>query len=412
MSSAIRRLRGGQYPPQIWLLFWGSLVSMTGQSLVWPFLTIHIRQQLEVPLTQITLLFTLQSVASMAATAAFGPAVDRFGRKWAMVAAPILSSATLIAMSSAASLGLWAALLPLYAIAGVLFRLGSNAMIADLVAPEQRAEAYALMRMAFNVGIAVGPAVGGFLIAISYAISFYIAAGVQILLAGFILLAIQETLPTAPTAGSEEKQSRGGYGPLLRDRPFLSLWGVYLLIEVASSIVFVLLAVYVKEQYAIPESEYGFILGTNATMVVLFQYAVTRLTRRHAPLPVMALSGLFYAMGMVSFALGRSFLAFWVGMVIMTVGELMLAPTATALVANLAPPDMRGRYMGVYGLSFRVGSGIGPVIGGFLSDTLAPAAPWYFGMTACLLAAGGFLLMARSHIFRPAEAVPTTANRT
>jgi MFS family permease len=77
------------------------------------------------------------------------------------------------------------------------------------------------------------------------------------------------------------------------------------------------------------------------------------------------------------------------------VGELLLVPTATALVANIAPPEMRARYIGVFSLSFRVAAGIGPVLGGLLSDHLAPVATWYGGMAVCLAAAGGFFALAR-----------------
>ena len=83
----------------------------------------------------------------------------------------------------------------------------------------------------------------------------------------------------------------------------------------------------------------------------------------------------------------------------MTFGELLVVPTATALVANIAPAAMRARYMGVFSLSFRVGSGIGPVVGGVLSDQIAPAATWYGGMVFCLVAAAGFTLMLRRKAF-------------
>jgi MFS family permease len=397
LKQLLSRFTGGeQYPRQIWILFWGSLISMTGQSLVWPFLTIYIRQQLDVSLTQVTFLFTLQSIASMVATAAAGPAVDRFGRKGAMILSPIISAAMLIAMTQANSLVMWGALLMVYASAGVVFRLGANAMVADMIPPEDRVGAYALMRMGFNVGIAIGPTIGGFLIAISYSFSFLIAAAVQFGLGLTIIGLIQETLPDQNEAsGLNPQQNSGGFGPLLRDGAFMSFWSIYLLVEMAASLVFTLLSVYVKEQYQIPESQFGFIIGTNATMVVLFQYAVTRVTKRHRPLPVMAVSAVFYGAGMAIYALSQSFWGFWLGMVVMTTGELILSPTATALVADLAPPDMRGRYMGVYGLSYRVGGGIGPVMGGWLSDTFFPAATWYFGMVSCLLGAAGFTLMAR-----------------
>lgn len=396
MTNSFIRLFPTGYPRQMWVLFWGSLISIMGQSLVWPFLTIHIRQQLDVPLTQITFLFTLQSLATVLATTAAGPAVDRFGRKWIMVIGPIFSGITQIAMAGADSYLSWALLLMLYAASGITFMLGSRSMIADMVPPEQRTEAYALLRTGANVGIAVGPAVGGFIITQSYAISFYVAASVQIMLGVVTIFLIRETLTDDIRAENDRHGSHEqGYAPLFRDSTFMSFWGVYLLIEVAASLVFTLLAVYVKEQFSIPESQFGFIIGTNAMMVVLFQYAVTKVTRRYRPLGVMALGALFYAGGMAVFAVGQAFAAFLVGMIVMTIGELLVAPTSTALVADLAPPDMRGRYMGVYGLSYRIGGGVGPVAGGWLNDNVFPAATWLFGMVSSLLSVGGFLWLRR-----------------
>jgi len=392
----------------MWILFWGSLISTTGQSLVWPFLTIHIRQQLGVPLTQITLLFTLQSLGTMAATAILGPAVDRFGRKWVMVLGPLLSAGTQIMMTGADTYLAWAVLLVLYASAGVGFTLGSQAMIADVIPPAQRTETYALMRVAANAGIAIGPTIGGFIISLSYTISFLAAAAIQIGLGLTALFLLRETLTDEirQRQDADHGAARGadrGYGPLFRDGAFMSFWSVYLLLELAPALVFTLLSVYVKEQYGIPENQYGFIVGTNAVIVVVFQYTVTRITRRHRPLGVMAVSALFYAAGLAIFATGQVFLAFWLGIVIMSIGELIIAPTATTLVAALSPPDMRGRYMGVFGLSYRIGNGIGPVIAGWLGDRFMPAAIWYFGTAASLLAAGGFAWLSRGRVARQAE---------
>ncbi len=407
MSNRLRTLLPGGYPRQMWILFWGTLISIMGQSLVWPFLTIYIRQQLDISLTNITLLFTLQSIGTVVATTLIAPLVDRIGRKWIMVAGPLAAAVIQIFMISANSYLTWGVLLIAQASAGLCFSLGSQAMIADMIPTERRTEAYALMRMASNTGIAVGPAVGGFIIGRSYAISFAIAATVQLGLALTTFFLVRETLTDAIRERSAtERDSGKGYGPVLRDRGFMSFWGVFLLVELASSMVFTLLAVYVKEQYAIPENRYGFIIGTNAAMVVLFQYLVTRITRRLPPLRVMAVGALFYAASMAIMAAGQAFWGFWLGIVVMTLGELLVMPTSSALVAALAPTHMRGRYMGIFGLSYRVSGGIGPVIGGWLSDNFFPAAMWLFGMVAALLSAAGFAVLNRRTPEQPQPADP------
>ena len=162
---------------------------------------------------------------------------------------------------------------------------------------------------------------------------------------------------------------------------------------VPASIIMVLLPVYAKEQYGVIESQYGFIMAANAAMVVFFQYPVTQITKRYPHLPVLAVGTLLYGLGVGSVALGRGFVAFLISMIVTTLGELVMVPTGTALAANLSPLDMRGRYMGVYGLTWSLAFGIGPVLGGLLNDNLAPVAIWYGALVVGLLATAGFVLL-------------------
>jgi len=111
--------------------------------------------------------------------------------------------------------------------------------------------------------------------------------------------------------------------------------------------------------------------------------------------PLLAAGSLFYALGVGSVALGRSFPTFLFSMVLLTLGEMLMIPTATTLTANLAPPTARGRYMSVYGLTWGIGFGVGPVIGGLLHDRVGPAAIWWGGAGMALLAVLGFLGLAR-----------------
>ncbi len=391
----IQRLRqvATDYPRSFWLLFWGTLINASGSSMVWPFLTIYLRQRLEIPLTTVALLLTVHSIASVAATSVTGPAVDRFGRKIAMLLSLSISCAIMLGMSAAAAIGPWILLMVASGTFGPLYRVGADAMVADLIPPERRPGAYALLRMISNLGVAIGPSVGGFVAAASYQIAFFTAAAANLTFAKLILIFIRETAPSR--GDSSRTRAERGYGPVLRDRPFLAFCGVYSLASMSYSLLMVLLPVYGKENFGVGESQYGFIMATNALMVVLFQYAVTRRTSRHPHLPVLALGSLFYGVGVGSVALGRSFPAFLASMVLLTVGELIMIPTSTTFTANMAPPEMRGRYMGLYALTWGVGIGIGPVLGGYLNDHLAPVAIWYFGLALGLIAAVGFLLLQR-----------------
>ncbi len=394
------------YPRQFWLLFWGTLIDRIGGSMVWPFMTIYMRQRLGVSLTTVTLLFTLNSAVSLVATSVAGPVVDRFGRKGVMVLGLAASGARWVAMSVAGTLEVWVILTLIDGVFSPLYRIGGDAMVADLVEPERRIEAYALLRMIANLGVAIGPAIGGFVTVVSYALAFYSAALANAIFAALILFFAYETVPQL-AGTSAAAHADGGYGHILGDRPFLAFCGVYTLAGMAYSLMMVLLAVYVKENFGVPENQYGFIMATNALMVVLLQFATTQITKHYHPLPVLAIGSLFYAVGVGSVALGWNFPTFLLSMVILTIGEMIMIPTSTTLTANLAPPDMRGRYMSVYGLTWGIGFGIGPVIGGFLNDNLAPVAAWYGGLAMGLAAAVGFVWLAR--VLRVRESTPANA---
>ena len=98
------------------------------------------------------------------------------------------------------------------------------------------------------------------------------------------------------------------------------------------------------------------------------------------------------AVGGVAFS--QTFLGFWSVMVFMTIGELIIMPTSSTYIANLAPADMRGRYMGLYGFSWSLAGMVAPVLGGYLSDNLNPRAPWLVGAGIGLLATLTFIYSA------------------
>jgi MFS family permease len=122
---------------------------------------------------------------------------------------------------------------------------------------------------------------------------------------------------------------------------------------------------------------YGFIPATNAIMVVALQLFVTKQTKKQRPIQMVALGAFFYGLAAMIIGFGSGFWMFWLAMVVMTTGELIMVPTATTLSANLAPADKRGRYMSIHGMTWGLASGIGPLTGGILSDTLSPHAPWF-----------------------------------
>lgn len=368
----------------------------TGSSMIWPFLMIYVSEKLSLPLSTVASLLTLNATMGLAMSFIAGPVTDRVGRKWVIVVSLAVNGIVNIFMSRAASLPAFAVLMTLTGAFNPLYRVGADAMMADLVPPDQRIDAYSLLRLSNNLGVALGPAIGGFIAGASYTAAFFCAAAGMLIYSFLVLVLAVETLPPeAARLARQKAEPLGGYGTILRDRRFIPFVGAFTLTQIASAMVWTLLSVYTKVNYHLPEAMYGFIPTTNALMVVFLQIAVTHVSKRHPPLKALAVGSLFYALGVGSIVLGRGFWGFWVSMVVITMGELIMVPTASTRAANLAPADMRGRYMSIYGLTWGVASGIGPVLGGFLNDTISPVSIWYGGMIIGLVSTLSFVIISR-----------------
>ena len=396
MLNKIASLRA-LYPNQYWLLFWGMLFSTIGASMIWPFLMVYASERLQLPMTQTASLITINSIASLIMTFVAGQITDIAGRKIVMVVSLITNAILYTLLSHANTYASFAVLMGLLGASNPLYRVGANAMLADLIPPDKRADGYSLIRMSDNAGVAIGPSIGGFLAAASQFLAFYIAGAALLLYGLLILLFARETLPKKTGSTTIDTVTKDGYGRILRDTPFMTVVLNSTLGLITAAFIWVLLPVYATQELGIPKQLYGFIPATNAAMVVLMQVAITQWTKHRPPLRMMSLSMVFYALGVGSVVLGKGFWGVWVSMIIITFGELIIAPTSSTFVANIAPETMRGRYMSIYSLTWSMSIGLGPIIGGLLNDNLGPPYIWIGGLFIGLISMALFFVI--EHMF-------------
>lgn len=371
------------YPPQYWLVAFGVLISSIGSSMIWPFQIIYISNTLNQPLSSIATLITISSLTGMLVSFAGGSITDRLGRRPIMIAALLVHGLGFVLMSLAGSYAAFLIPMTLMGAAMPFYAIGSDAMMADMIAPEKRVNAYAILRMINNAGIAIGPAIGGVVIAaLSYTYAFYGAALGMFIFSVLLILFSRETLvrSTLPTPSAVQKERLGGYERVFQDRGFVAFVAAVTLGMIAPLLMWTLLAVYTNRYYGIPEDMYRWLPITNALMCVFVQYPVTFVTRRYPAGIIATLGMLVYALGVGSVALMTDFTGFLASMVIITFGELILIPTASKYVADIAPEDLRGRYMSLYWLTWGLARALAPIIGGFLHDQIGPQAIWWGGL--------------------------------
>lgn len=394
-----------EYPRQFWLMIAGIVISTAGGSMIWPFMLIYASAKLNLPLSTVATLISINAGTGLFASFLAGSLADKIGRKAVMVFSLALNGIAYFFMMRAETYPQFVTLMVFIGLSNPLYQVGADAMLADMIPSEKRTDAYAINRIANNAAFGIGPAVGGFLAGRDYNLAF-IGAGAGFIVYSLLLLFLaRETLDKT---FSKDKASRPadqppaaeGYLRVFRDKGYMAFVALVAIGLTAPSMLWILMPVYAKTNFGIPEALYGWIPTTNAMMCVFVQYSITSVTRRYRTLPVMAAGMFVYAIGVGSVALMSNFWGFWISMVILTFGELTIVPTASKYVADIAPADMRGRYMSMYWFGWGLARTCAPLIGGFLNDNLFPQAIWIGGITIGLVSAFGLILLNRLTKFR------------
>jgi len=153
------------------------------------------------------------------------------------------------------------------------------------------------------------------------------------------------------------------------------------------------LAVFLRDVHSVSLQGFGAIMSLNASMVVLFQFTITRRYAKYPELAVITVGALLNAIGFALYGFVATYGLFLVAMAIITIGEMLWAPISQSIVARLAPDDMRGRYMAFYGFSWAIPFAIGPLLAGLVIDNYDPNWVWYAGGFLGLISAAMFGVM-------------------
>ena len=397
-----------EYPRTFWSLVGVSFVDALGGFILFPFFALYITKRFSVGMTQVGVLFAVFSLSSFVGSTLGGALADRMGRKGIAIFSMVANSLAAIAMGLVDSLQ---AFFVLALLVGIFTDMGGparQAMIADLLPERQRGQGFGIMRVAANVAAAIGPAIGGFIAGHSYLALFLLDAAISLIVAGLFFVAIPETKPAPhPDAVHETMgQTFQGYGRVLRDRIFMAFTLACMLMVFTYQNMNTTMGVYLRDTHGIPEAGYGFIISVNATMVVLLQFWVTRRTEKYPPMLVMALGTALYAIGFALYGFVTTYALFVLAMVVITIGEMITIPTSQAVTARLAPEDMRGRYMAIFGYSWGIPFAFGPYLAGLIMDNADPRLLWYAAGLVGLLAVAGFGWLHRTAEPAPAAIKP------
>jgi len=378
-----------EYPRAFWIY----------NVIVFMFFALYLTQKYDIGMATVGILFATFSLSGFVGSALGGAVADRMGRKGVIIASLLLSSLSALGMGFAPTLAIFVAVSVIVGTLGSIGGPAHEAVVADLLPEEKRAEGYGIIRVIFNVAVIIAPPIAGLLVAHSYLTLFIVDAVISIIAAGIVFFALPETKPAAhPDAVPETmKQTFAGYARVFRDTPFVLFIGVTVMMTLVYMNMNTTLGVFLRDYKGLPEIGYGSLLSINAIIVVALQFWVTRKLEKFKPLLMMAVGTLLYAIGFAMYGLVSGMALFIAAMVIITIGEMVVAPFQQSLVASFAPEDMRGRYMAVSGLTWGIAFMIGPYFAGLVLDSANPSMLWLVSGFIGLLATFGFVILNKAH---------------
>jgi MFS family permease len=377
-----------------WWLWTGALLSALA-TFVFPFLALYLAS-LGMPAQRIGLIVALLGAGAVLAGPLAGGIADRFGRR------PVLIGSLSGAALAAAYLGCVKE--PLYLAPGAfLFGLCAmmtfpaiNAIVSDLVPAAEVQRAYGLLYWAQNAGIAVSSLAGALFAEKHWTLLFWIDAGTTLL---FALLVFRRVPESRPEPKPHEEQR--GWMYLLRDRRLTGLLLAHLL--------FVM--VWWQFQFAIPiaiqrqglgAGTFGAILGTNCTLLFTLQPWISKKLAHRDKGQLLAAGSLLAGLGYGAHALCHTTLQYVLAALVWTMGEMLVLPTASAVIAEFAPEDLRGRYQGSLAFAFSVGMTLSPLVSGFVIEHFGLTVLWSGSLVLGVATAVLHLRLAQSRARLPA----------
>jgi MFS family permease len=387
----------------VWLLEAGFFVNAFGTGVAYPFLVIYLHNVRGLSLGTAGLVVAVSGAAGLVSGPLFGRLVDRVGARVTLATALVIGACAYALFPLVHEP--WQAFLVacLVGLSSGSFWPSQSTLLAGLAPPERRHEAYAVQRGMFNLGLGLGGMTGGLIASTAdpgtFTVLFLVDAAATL---GFCAL-----VPFVPDPGlHREPRDHGrpavGYRDVLRDRPFLGLIALNVVFVSAGYTMLELIPVFAKNEAGVSERSIGLVFLASSIALVLFQLPVARLVEGRARMRALAVMPAVWAVAWLVVAAAGAWLeagtaaaVFGLAAVAFAIGECLDGPARVALIADLVPGHLQGRYWALSANSWDIGYIVGPAVGGFVLAT-EPLALWPLAAGVCAGAALATLALERA----------------
>jgi predicted MFS family arabinose efflux permease len=403
-------------PREVWILFVATLVNKAG-SMVLPFFVLYLTRDAGLSVQTASLMVLLYGTGALVAAPVAGRLSDSLGPITIMRGSLLVSGVVLLLFPLARNLSWIVAATLALSVTSEAFRPANLTIMGDLVVPEKRKTAFALNRLAINLGMSVGPALGGFLATIQFHWLF-VVNGACALVAGIILAASR--FPPH-RHGPETRQIEEAVAPHLRlpagahRDPRLLYFLVamfpvgFVFFQHISS-----MPLFMVRDLKLSEAVYGLLFTLNTLLIVFLEVGINTSTAHWPHRRSLALGSALCAIGFGGLAWATDIWQVAATVVVWTFGEMLIFPGMADYLTDIAPAERRGEYMGLSQMMMGLAFAVGPWAGLQVLAIFGGKALWLLMLVLGLAAA---LMMSRlqgstHRVAVGAVPLPTTAPST
>lgn len=378
-----------------WMLAIVMLINRSG-SMVLPFLGVYMTKELGFSQEQTGYVLACFGVGSIIGTTLGGWVTDKIGNYKVQYLSLLGSIPVFIMLPHFTSVTSLALMMLLQSAVSEMFRPANSVAITMYAKPENITRAFSLNRMAVNLGFSIGPAMGGILAAVSYALLFYVNATAAFLAAiVFIyffkgrktnkeLLLEQENIDELSEV--KDVSNKSPY----KDKMFLIYSFFCTLYSIAFLQLLSTLPIFYEKAAGLDEIQIGLILGYSGLLIFLTEMLLVYLAERYFSIRQTIVYGVMIsALGYGMLAFDYGYIAIYASMTILCVSEMLAMPFTSTVTAMRAGSKNKGAYMGVNGLTFAIGFIISPILGTKVATHLGYDVLWLGTAVLVIIAALG-----------------------
>lgn len=408
LKSILKQYKG--LPRGIYIIFLSRIVNNIG-TFVFPMLTLILTQRIGITKDKAGLFITAVALFSAPSILLGGVLVDKIGRKKVLLIFQGLGALVFVTCGFLKTNMILALMLMVAQLISTISMPATDSLLADLTTQENRKEAFSLLYMGNNLGLAIGPILGGLLYN-KHLKWLFIGDGITTICSLILVyLFVEETLQKIPNnvhkkSINHEKVETGNVISVLLKRKNLLFFALILFIYQFSYSQFnFALPLHLGDDFGHRGAKYfGLLAGINAVVVITFTPFLVKVTRKLKPIVIISIGGLLYAIAFGSLGWINKLPLFFISIIIMTFGEICISINTGTYIANHTPSSHRGRINGVLPMIYGAGYAIGPMIMGKYISSFGVGNAWKF--IGCIM----FLASIMMHVLYRFEFKKTKPN--